>query len=94
MEATADIVIDALGGTTVVARLANPPIPQSTVHSWRTNGMPAWRVAQIKPAAKAAGLRAPWPKGQGAIPGRRPAVNDGQMKMRISGSAVAEMSSP
>ncbi len=54
METIADHVIDALGGTTAVARLsATAP---STVHSWRKNGIPPSRLAHLKLAAAASGI--------------------------------------
>lgn len=54
----ADHIIDGLGGTSAVARLLNAPI--STVHSWRQNGIPASRLAHLRLAAQAEGLR--WPE--------------------------------
>ncbi|MBB4618985.1 carph-isopro domain-containing protein [Sphingomonas abaci] len=45
-------MIDALGGTTAVARLATTPV--STVHSWRKNGIPASRLAHLKLAVAVA----------------------------------------
>ncbi|MBY9062323.1 hypothetical protein K7957_05185 [Sphingomonas yunnanensis] len=50
MQTTAEKIIDALGGTTPVARLMGSPI--STVHSWRKNGIPPWRLAQLRVAAQ------------------------------------------
>lgn len=50
MTTFADSVIDALGGTTAVARLAD--IPTSTVHSWRTIGIPRSRLAHLRLIAK------------------------------------------
>lgn len=54
MHKTADDLIDALGGTTAVARLTDAPL--STVHSWRKNGIPRSRLAHLKLAAKVAKL--------------------------------------
>lgn len=54
MPTQADCIIDALGGTTAVARLTETPL--STVHSWRRNGIPASRLAHLKLAAHAAGM--------------------------------------
>lgn len=54
MEQTASEIIDGYGGTTAVARLLKSPI--STVHSWRSNGIPAARRDHLELAAKAAGV--------------------------------------
>jgi len=54
MATQADNIIDHLGGTSAVARLVEAPI--STVHSWRTNGIPPSRLAHLRLAAQAAGL--------------------------------------
>ena len=51
MEKTfADTVIDAFGGTTATAQLVNAPT--STVHSWRSKGIPASRMAHLRLIAK------------------------------------------
>ena len=50
METAADKLIDALGGTSAVARMTETPI--STVHSWRKNGVPQSRLAHMKLAAQ------------------------------------------
>ena len=47
----ADMVIDALGGTSAVARRISAPV--STVHSWRSIGIPASRLAHLELLAKA-----------------------------------------
>jgi hypothetical protein len=39
-------VIDALGGTTSVAKEIDSP--KSTVHSWRVNGIPSSRLSHLK----------------------------------------------
>lgn len=57
MATEADIIIDELGGTSAVANLIDAPI--STVHSWRTNGIPRSRRAHLRLAAKAHGLPVP-----------------------------------
>lgn len=49
----ANAVIEALGGTTAVAKMICAPV--STVHSWRKIGIPASRLAHLKLAASAAG---------------------------------------
>jgi hypothetical protein len=53
----ASTIIDALGGTTAVSRLLNAPV--STVHSWRTIGIPASRLAHIRLVAKIEGKTLP-----------------------------------
>jgi hypothetical protein len=50
-------IIDALGGTTAVHKLTLVPI--STIHSWRTIGIPRHRLTHIKLAAEAAGKAVP-----------------------------------
>ncbi len=57
MNHDANIIIDALGGTTAVARMIEAPI--STVHSWREIGIPQSRRAHLRLAAQAAGLDIP-----------------------------------
>lgn len=46
MMTVADQIIDALGGTTAVARMTDAPL--STVHSWRKNGIPRSRMAHLR----------------------------------------------
>ena len=46
----ANAVIDALGGTSAVARLLEAPV--STVHSWRKIGIPASRMSHLRLVAK------------------------------------------
>ncbi|WP_081496676.1 carph-isopro domain-containing protein [Novosphingobium sp. AP12] len=53
MNASANAVIDHLGGTSAVAKLIEAPM--STVHSWRKNGIPHSRMAHLRLAAKAEG---------------------------------------
>ncbi|MGL5735794.1 MAG: carph-isopro domain-containing protein [Beijerinckiaceae bacterium] len=50
MSTYANTVIDALGGTTAVARMAD--LPTSTVHSWRTIGIPRSRLSHLRLLAK------------------------------------------
>lgn len=57
METFADHVIDALGGTTEVARAIEAPT--STVHSWRKIGIPPSRLAHLKLIAEARGVSLP-----------------------------------
>jgi aspartate carbamoyltransferase catalytic subunit len=49
--------IDALGGTSAVARLINAPI--STVHSWRSIGIPQSRLAHLRLVALSEGRPPP-----------------------------------
>lgn len=53
----ADKVIDAFGGTSVVARLIDAPV--STVHSWRRIGIPASRLAHLKLVAQVENVALP-----------------------------------
>jgi hypothetical protein len=46
-----------LGGTSAVAKLIQAPV--STVHSWRTIGIPKSRMAHLELAAKAEGKSLP-----------------------------------
>jgi hypothetical protein len=46
MQSATAILIDALGGTTVVANGIHSPT--STVHSWRKNGVPPSRLAHMR----------------------------------------------
>lgn len=55
----ADQVLDALGGTTEVARMIEAPT--STVHSWRRIGIPASRLAHLKLVASQQGVDLPEP---------------------------------
>ena len=52
-------VIDALGGTSAVAKLIDAPT--STVFSWRKIGIPQSRLAHLKLVADAAGKSLPQP---------------------------------
>lgn len=63
MEQVANEIIDLLGGTTAVAKLIESPI--STVHSWRSNGIPSSRLAHLRLVAKVKGV---------ALPGESPAA--------------------
>lgn len=53
----ADRIIDALGGTTVVANAIEAPT--STVHSWRKIGIPQSRLAHLKLIAEQKGVELP-----------------------------------
>jgi hypothetical protein len=55
----ADRVIDALGGTSEVARRIEAPT--STVHSWRTIGIPKSRMAHLRLIAQAEQIELPEP---------------------------------
>lgn len=57
MKHNAPLIIDALGGTTAVARLMAAPI--STVHSWRAKGIPLSRLAHMRLVAKMEGIKLP-----------------------------------
>jgi hypothetical protein len=57
MRTVADAVIDHLGGTSAVAKLIEAPV--STVHSWRSIGIPASRLAHIRLVAAAEGKLLP-----------------------------------
>ena len=57
MDEYAKSVIDALGGTTAVARMADAPT--STVHSWRTIGIPSSRMAHLRLLAEKNGVALP-----------------------------------
>lgn len=57
MSTIADTVIDHLGGTSAVAKMIEAPV--STVHSWRTIGIPASRLAHLRLAAQAIGRPLP-----------------------------------
>lgn len=57
METFASKVIDALGGTTAVSRLTEAP--PSTVHSWRSIGIPKSRLAHLKLLATTEGVTLP-----------------------------------
>lgn len=50
-------VIDGLGGTTAVAKMIGAPV--TTVHAWRKNGIPPWRLEQLKVRAAALGKSVP-----------------------------------
>jgi hypothetical protein len=52
-------IIEELGGTSAVAKLIEAPV--STVHSWKTNGIPASRLAHIRLAAQVRALAAGTP---------------------------------
>jgi hypothetical protein len=55
----ADMVIDALGGTSAVAR--ETEAPSSTVHSWRKMGITASRMAHLRLLAQVKGIELPDP---------------------------------
>lgn len=54
MDALANHLIDACGGTSAVAKLLKSTT--STVHSWRVNGLPESRLDHLRLAAREAGL--------------------------------------
>lgn len=53
----AEAVIEALGGTSAVAKLISAPV--STVHSWRKIGIPASRLAHLRLVAEQEGKTLP-----------------------------------
>ena len=57
MNEAACTLIDALGGTSAVARMTKTAT--STVHSWRTIGITESRMDHIRLAAKEAGIAVP-----------------------------------
>ena len=57
MRTVADAVIDHLGGTSAVAKLIEAPV--STVHSWRSIGIPPSRLAHLRLVAKGEGKPLP-----------------------------------
>jgi hypothetical protein len=59
MQTYADQVIDALGGTSAVAKAIEAPT--STVHSWRSIGIPSSRLAHLRLLAKEMGIELPEP---------------------------------
>lgn len=62
MDTVSDRIIDALGGTTAVSRKSETPI--STVHSWRTNGIPRSRLSHLKLIAEREGTQIDWETGR------------------------------
>ena len=54
MDTPASKLIDAFGGTSKTARIAGLPV--STVHSWRSNGIPQSRLAHLKLVARVEAL--------------------------------------
>ncbi|GLT02985.1 hypothetical protein GCM10007897_44220 [Sphingobium jiangsuense] len=64
MQSEADLIIDALGGTVAVARMAEAPA--STVSSWRKIGIPQSRMAHLKLLAKVHKIEWPSPHRESA----------------------------
>ena len=62
MDTVDDTIIDALGGTTAVARMTETPI--STVHSWRKNGIPRSRRAHLALLAERESKVIDWTSGR------------------------------
>lgn len=62
MQTYASRVIDALGGTTAVAIATEAPT--STVHSWRSIGIPPSRLAHLRLIAQQKGINLPDPPAQ------------------------------
>jgi len=61
MDIFATTVITTLGGSTAVSRMIEAPV--STIHSWKTNGIPASRLAHLKLAARHEGIAVNWETG-------------------------------
>ena len=57
MSNIANNVIDYLGGTTAVAKMVEAPV--STVHSWRSIGIPKSRLAHLRLVAHFQGMTLP-----------------------------------
>ena len=68
----ADALIDALGGTSAVGRMVL--LPPSTVHSWRTDGIPEPRFDHLRLAAKERGLDVDFDEHTDAIKENMPAA--------------------
>jgi hypothetical protein len=61
-------VLNRRGGQMAISKALC--VPYATVASWKKNGIPEWRMAQIKIAAENAGLDFLWlnlPRGAGAM---------------------------
>ncbi len=57
MSIEANAVLDHLGGTSAVAKLIEAPV--STVHSWRSIGIPKSRMAHLRLIGKSIGKPLP-----------------------------------
>lgn len=77
MNEAACTLIDALGGTSAVARMTKTAT--STVHSWRTIGITESRMDHIRLAAKEAGI---------SVPLHHEADLDGSAPLSSSGKAT------
>ena len=53
----ADPLIKHLGGSTAVSKMLGVPV--STVHSWRSNGIPHWRLDRVRDLAADHGVTVP-----------------------------------
>lgn len=51
------LVIEAFGG--LAATKAALGRPKTTIHAWKKNGIPDWRWAEVKAAAKREGIKLP-----------------------------------
>jgi hypothetical protein len=70
MNVEAHAVLDHLGGTSAVAKLIEAPL--STVHSWRTIGIPKSRMAHLRMVASEIGR--PLPADLGRLPRKQDAA--------------------
>eukprot|EP01037_Dinobryon_pediforme_P018032 gene18032-18269_t len=57
MSTDANAIIDHLGGTSAVARMIKAPT--STVHSWRSKGIPPSRLEHLRLLAQVQGITLP-----------------------------------
>lgn len=74
MSTEAEKVLHHLGGTSAVAKLIEAPV--STVHSWRTIGIPASRLAHLRLVAAAEGK--PLPEDLSTLPDPKASLSDEQ----------------
>jgi hypothetical protein len=58
MQRLTDAALEELGGTSAIATLLHAPV--STVHSWKTIGIPKSRLEHLKLAVAAKGQHVDW----------------------------------
>ncbi|MEG3153028.1 hypothetical protein U1769_24305 [Sphingomonas sp. ZT3P38] len=61
MDTFATTLIATLGGSTAVSRMIEAPV--STIHSWKTNGIPTSRLAHLRLVARHEGIAVNWETG-------------------------------